>query len=73
MIYSLVFFYSILKEGPGDVDILLVDEPKFGTARKRVNLRIPHYPSLDYLGLYDTLVGLVDIVPLVQYGQFGKT
>ncbi|XP_041469783.1 protein unc-79 homolog [Lytechinus variegatus] len=60
---------NILKEGPGDVDIL-VDEPKFGTARKRVNLRIPHYPSLDYLGLYETLVGLVDIVPLVQYGQF---
>ena len=58
----------MLKGAPGDVH---VDEPK-SSARKRVNSRISHYQILDYFGLYETLVGLVDVVPLVQYGQFGK-
>ena len=30
------------------------------------------FPTLDYNVLYETLVSLVDIVPLVQYGQFRK-
>ncbi|XP_072170179.1 protein unc-79 homolog [Diadema setosum] len=55
---------SILKGAPGDVD------EKLSSTRKRVNHRLPHLPSLDYLSLYETLVGLIDVVPLVQYGQF---
>ncbi|XP_033647940.1 protein unc-79 homolog [Asterias rubens] len=54
---------SILKEAPAD----LTDCKQ--SARRRLNPRLPHYPSLDYLCLYETLDSLIEIVPNVQYGQ----
>ena len=57
-------FISILKDAPEPT------EPK--TVRRRINDRLTMFPTLDYNVLYETLVSLVDIVPLVQYGQFRK-
>ena len=57
---------SILKEAPADLGDLKQ------SARRRLNPRLPHYPSLDYLCLYETLDSLIEIVPSVQYGQSGK-
>ncbi|KFV08683.1 Protein unc-79, partial [Pterocles gutturalis] len=34
--------------------------------------QLSDYPSLDYQGLYVTLVTLLDLVPLLQHGQHGK-
>ncbi|XP_022099411.1 protein unc-79 homolog isoform X2 [Acanthaster planci] len=54
---------SILKEAPADLGDVK------HSARRRLNPRLPHYPSLDYLCLYETLDSLIEIVPSVQYGQ----
>ncbi|KAJ8039382.1 Protein unc-79-like [Holothuria leucospilota] len=55
---------SILKGAPADLP------GGKHPSRKRVNFRLQHFPSLDYLGLFETLVSLIDIVPNIQYGQF---
>lgn len=34
--------------------------------------QLSEYPSLDYQGLYVTLVTLLDLVPLLQHGQHGE-
>lgn len=34
--------------------------------------QLSDYPSLDYQGLYVTLVTLLDLVPLLQHGQHGE-
>ena len=59
-------FCSILKEAPADLGDVK------HSARRRLNPRLPHYPSLDYLCLYETLDSLIEIVPSVQYGQSGR-
>lgn len=35
--------------------------------------RMALYPNLDYKGLYNAIVQLVDIVHLIQYGVQGKS
>ncbi|XP_033097176.1 protein unc-79 homolog [Anneissia japonica] len=38
--------------------------------RRRVNARLSNYPSLDYNQFYETLVGLIDIVEKIEFGQY---
>ncbi|XP_006811597.2 LOW QUALITY PROTEIN: protein unc-79 homolog [Saccoglossus kowalevskii] len=38
-------------------------------SKRRINVRLSHFPNLDYFGLYGALVNLIDIMPSVQYGQ----
>ncbi|XP_071963470.1 protein unc-79 homolog isoform X2 [Antedon mediterranea] len=39
------------------------------STRRRVNMRLANYPSLDYNQFYDTLVALIDIVEKIEFGQ----
>ncbi|XP_072555287.1 protein unc-79 homolog isoform X3 [Paramormyrops kingsleyae] len=50
--------YSVLRDAPSDR----------GGQQSR-DAQLSEYPSLDYQGLYVTLVTLLDLVPLVQHGQ----
>lgn len=53
--------YSVLRDAPSDR----------GGQQSR-DAQLSEYPSLDYQGLYVTLVTLLDLVPLVQHGQHGE-
>lgn len=35
-------------------------------------IRLALFPNLDYAGLHQSIVALVDIMPLIQYGTQGK-
>ncbi|KAJ8399183.1 hypothetical protein AAFF_G00415620 [Aldrovandia affinis] len=50
--------YSVLRDAPSDR----------GGQQSR-DAQLSEYPSLDYQGLYVTLVTLLDLVPLLQHGQ----
>ncbi|KAM9466038.1 protein unc-79 homolog isoform 1-T1 [Clarias gariepinus] len=52
--------YSVLRDAPGD---------RGGAAQQSRDAQLSEYPSLDYQGLYATLVTLLDLVPLLQHGQ----
>ncbi|KAI5618876.1 protein unc-79-like, partial [Silurus asotus] len=52
--------YSVLRDAPAD---------RGGTAQQSRDAQLSEYPSLDYQGLYATLVTLLDLVPLLQHGQ----
>ncbi|XP_015206538.1 protein unc-79 homolog isoform X2 [Lepisosteus oculatus] len=49
--------YSVLRESPSD------------RGQQSRDAQLSEYPSLDYQGLYVTLVTLLDLVPLLQHGQ----
>ncbi|KAF7704599.1 hypothetical protein HF521_021671 [Silurus meridionalis] len=51
---------SVLRDAPAD---------RGGTAQQSRDAQLSEYPSLDYQGLYATLVTLLDLVPLLQHGQ----
>lgn len=55
--------YSVLRDAPAD---------RGGTAQQSRDAQLSEYPSLDYQGLYATLVTLLDLVPLLQNGQHGE-
>ncbi|XP_053191312.1 protein unc-79 homolog isoform X2 [Scomber japonicus] len=52
--------YSVLREAPSD---------RGGQGQQSRDAQLSEYPSLDYQGLYVTLVTLLDLVPLLQHGQ----
>uniref|UniRef100_A0A8C1WI19 Unc-79 homolog, NALCN channel complex subunit n=1 Tax=Cyprinus carpio TaxID=7962 RepID=A0A8C1WI19_CYPCA len=52
--------YSVLRDAPAD---------RGGGTQQSREVQISDYPSLDYQGLYATLVSLLDLVPLLQHGQ----
>ncbi|XP_058605532.1 protein unc-79 homolog isoform X2 [Onychostoma macrolepis] len=52
--------YSVLRDAPAD---------RGGATQQSREVQISDYPSLDYQGLYATLVTLLDLVPLLQHGQ----
>jgi hypothetical protein len=39
--------------------------------QEKDSVRLGLYPNLDYRGLYNAIVQLTDVVPLIQYGQNG--
>ncbi|XP_028677334.1 protein unc-79 homolog [Erpetoichthys calabaricus] len=49
--------YSVLRDAPSD------------RGQQSRDAQLSEYPSLDYQGLYVTLVTLLDLVPLLQHGQ----
>ncbi|XP_016328166.1 protein unc-79 homolog [Sinocyclocheilus anshuiensis] len=51
---------SVLRDAPAD---------RGGATQQSREVQISDYPSLDYQGLYATLVTLLDLVPLLQHGQ----
>lgn len=55
--------YSVLRDAPAD---------RGGAAQQSRDAQLSEYPSLDYQGLYATLVTLLDLVPLLQHGQHGE-
>ncbi len=56
--------YSVLRDAPAD---------RGGATQQSREVQISDYPSLDYQGLYATLVTLLDLVPLLQHGQHGES
>ncbi|XP_033844091.1 protein unc-79 homolog [Periophthalmus magnuspinnatus] len=50
--------YSVLRDAPSD-----------RAGQQSRDAQLSEYPSLDYQGLYVTLVTLLDLVPLLQHGQ----
>lgn len=52
--------YSVLRDAPTE------------RGQQSRDAQLSDYPSLDYQGLYVTLVTLLDLVPLLQHGQHGK-
>ncbi|XP_076833951.1 protein unc-79 homolog isoform X2 [Brachyhypopomus gauderio] len=52
--------YSVLRDAPAD---------RGGATQQSRDAQLSEYPSLDYQGLYGTLVTLLDLVPLLQHGQ----
>uniref|UniRef100_A0A8C7R498 Unc-79 homolog, NALCN channel complex subunit n=1 Tax=Oncorhynchus mykiss TaxID=8022 RepID=A0A8C7R498_ONCMY len=52
--------YSVLRDAPSD---------RGGQGQQSRDAQLSEYPSLDYQGLYATLVTLLDLVPLLQHGQ----
>lgn len=52
--------YSVLRDAPSE------------RGQQSRDAQLSDYPSLDYQGLYVTLVTLLDLVPLLQHGQHGK-
>ncbi|XP_030645147.1 protein unc-79 homolog [Chanos chanos] len=52
--------YSVLRDAPAD---------RGGATQQSRDAQLSDYPSLDYQGLYATLVTLLDLVPLLQHGQ----
>lgn len=52
--------YSVLRDAPSERSLQSRDA------------HLSDYPSLDYQGLYVTLVTLLDLVPLLQHGQHGE-
>ncbi|XP_045579450.1 protein unc-79 homolog isoform X2 [Salmo salar] len=52
--------YSVLRDAPPD---------RGGQGQQSRDAQLSEYPSLDYQGLYATLVTLLDLVPLLQHGQ----
>jgi hypothetical protein len=40
-------------------------------SQEKDSVRLGLYPSLDYKGLYNAIVQLTDVVPLIQYGLNG--
>ncbi|XP_054909265.1 protein unc-79 homolog isoform X4 [Poeciliopsis prolifica] len=51
---------SVLRDAPSD---------RGGQGQQSRDAQLSEYPSLDYQGLYVTLVTLLDLVPLLQHGQ----
>uniref|UniRef100_A0A8C7CL23 Unc-79 homolog, NALCN channel complex subunit n=1 Tax=Oncorhynchus kisutch TaxID=8019 RepID=A0A8C7CL23_ONCKI len=51
---------SVLRDAPPD---------RGGQGQQSRDAQLSEYPSLDYQGLYATLVTLLDLVPLLQHGQ----
>lgn len=39
--------------------------------RDQDTIRLALFPNLDYAGLHQSIVALVDIMPLIQYGTQG--
>jgi len=39
--------------------------------QEKDSVRLGLYPNLDYKGLYNAIVQLADVVPLIQYGLHG--
>lgn len=56
--------YSVLRDAPSD---------RGGQGQQSRDAQLSEYPSLDYQGLYVTLVTLLDLVPLLQHGQHGES
>ncbi|XP_028827164.1 protein unc-79 homolog isoform X3 [Denticeps clupeoides] len=54
--------YSVLRDAPAD-------RGPGGPTQQSRDAQLSEYPSLDYQGLYATLVTLLDLVPLLQHGQ----
>lgn len=52
--------YSVLRDAPSE------------RGPQSRDAQLSDYPSLDYQGLYVTLVTLLDLVPLLQHGQHGE-
>ncbi|CAL8286754.1 unnamed protein product [Lota lota] len=52
--------YSVLRDAPSDRGV---------QGQQSRDAQLSEYPSLDYQGLYVTLVTLLDLVPLLQHGQ----
>uniref|UniRef100_A0A8B9ECK4 Unc-79 homolog, NALCN channel complex subunit n=1 Tax=Anser cygnoides TaxID=8845 RepID=A0A8B9ECK4_ANSCY len=52
--------YSVLRDAPSE------------RGQQSRDAQLSDYPSLDYQGLYVTLVTLLDLVPLLQHGQHGN-
>ena len=40
--------------------------------RQRDSLRLAVFPNLNYSGLYEAVMSIIDVVPMVQHGQHGR-
>lgn len=56
--------YSVLRDAPAD---------RGAAPQQSREVQLSEYPSLDYQGLYATLVTLLDLVPMLQHGQHGES
>lgn len=56
--------YSVLRDAPAERGGCPPQQSR--------DAQLSEYPSLDYQGLYATLVTLLDLVPLLQHGQHGE-
>lgn len=61
-----LFFLSVLKDVPN------IPIENYGL-RERDSVRLSIFPNLNYSGLYQAILTIIDIVPIVQVGQPGKS
>lgn len=63
------FVSSVLKDVPS------IPAESYGPKQRdsvRDSVRLSIFPNLNYSGLYEAVLGIIDLVPLTQIGQLGE-
>ena len=58
--------FSVLKDVPN------IPAESYGP-RQRDSVRLSVFPNLNYSGLYQAVLSIIDLVPLTQIGQLGRS
>lgn len=53
-------------------DVPIIPSESYGP-RQRDSIRLSVFPNLNYSGLYESVMNIIDVVPMVQHGQAGKS
>ena len=61
---DLFFCCSVLKDVPN------IPAESYGP-RQRDSVRLSVFPNLNYSGLYQAVLSIIDLVPMMQIGQLG--
>ena len=57
--------FSVLKDVP------IIPSESYGP-RQRDSVRLSVFPNLNYSGLYDVVMSMIEVVPLTQLGTHGE-
>ena len=63
--YIFIIYFSILKDVPN------IPAESYGP-RQRDSVRLSVFPNLNYAGLYKAVLNMIDLVPIMQFGQLGR-
>ena len=65
LIYCAIGSFRVLKDVP------IIPSESYGP-RQRDSIRLSVFPNLNYSGLYESVMNIIDVVPMVQHGQAGE-
>ena len=63
--YMTIHYCSVLKDVP------IIPSESYGP-RQRDSVRLSVFPNLNYSGLYEAVMNIIEVVPMVQYGKHGE-